>query len=317
MKLNRRLSVAALPAALALLSSQALAQGMAGMAGEGQIPSPYDGMYGSMGNVYSPYYRQFHAPGMGGMTGMAATSPRRGPGSRPGDPRHARPRLLAGPTPLPDAYAGCGWAGRRALSKPLRGHVRQHGQHLQPLLPAVPQPGHGRGSQARSRHVRTTRAARCAAAPGPPWGSLSDRDLRKCSQVFRGRHNPWERRPRRDRGSSVWFRCRGKPASGPMRYNDASNRRGCGASSVFQMLFWKTPGRGETPLPRVGRVLGPGWSVRGEAWLGQGVATGTGRGTGRGSRRRRSATSRLKAPRVSLMAATRASWPPGGFRRLR
>jgi hypothetical protein len=31
------------------------------------VASPYAGMYGSMGNVYSPYYRQFHHYGMQGM----------------------------------------------------------------------------------------------------------------------------------------------------------------------------------------------------------------------------------------------------------
>ena len=46
-----------------------------------QVPyvmNPYEGMFGSMGNVYSPYYRQFHQRGMSGMTGMgpAAGIPR-------------------------------------------------------------------------------------------------------------------------------------------------------------------------------------------------------------------------------------------------
>jgi hypothetical protein len=33
-------------------------------------PQPFSNMYGSMGNVYSPYYRQFQFPGMLGMPGM-------------------------------------------------------------------------------------------------------------------------------------------------------------------------------------------------------------------------------------------------------
>ena len=40
--------------------------GMSGMQGITYMPSPYTGMYGSMGNVYSPYYRQYHVYGMGG-----------------------------------------------------------------------------------------------------------------------------------------------------------------------------------------------------------------------------------------------------------
>jgi hypothetical protein len=30
--------------------------------------APYSGMYGSMGNVYHPYYRRLHPPPMGGMS---------------------------------------------------------------------------------------------------------------------------------------------------------------------------------------------------------------------------------------------------------
>jgi hypothetical protein len=30
------------------------------------VTNPYGGMFGSMGNIYSPYYRQFHQSGMSG-----------------------------------------------------------------------------------------------------------------------------------------------------------------------------------------------------------------------------------------------------------
>jgi hypothetical protein len=40
------------------------------MSAQQYVTNPYDGMYGSMGGVYGPYYRQFYAPGMSGMSGM-------------------------------------------------------------------------------------------------------------------------------------------------------------------------------------------------------------------------------------------------------
>jgi hypothetical protein len=49
-----------------------------GISGIHYIVSPYAGMYGSMGNVYSPYYRQFHQSGMGGTAGALS------PGTIPG-----------------------------------------------------------------------------------------------------------------------------------------------------------------------------------------------------------------------------------------
>ena len=56
---------------LILLSSgYSLAQGISGPYGTNYVPNPYAGMFGSMGNVYSPYYRRFHQQGMIGMTGM-------------------------------------------------------------------------------------------------------------------------------------------------------------------------------------------------------------------------------------------------------
>jgi hypothetical protein len=68
-----------------LLGTAAHADSMYGMTGMSGIPpgtgaywmsaqqyvtNPYDGMYGSMGGVYGPYYRQFYAPAMSGMAGM-------------------------------------------------------------------------------------------------------------------------------------------------------------------------------------------------------------------------------------------------------
>lgn len=58
-----------------LMPASLLAQDM--MQGVPYVTNPYGGMFGSMGNVYSPYYRQFHQYGMSGplsgtttMTGM-------------------------------------------------------------------------------------------------------------------------------------------------------------------------------------------------------------------------------------------------------
>lgn len=55
--------------AACLLSGYTLADNTARMSGTEYSASPYAGMYGSMGNVYSPYYRKFHTPGMIGMYG--------------------------------------------------------------------------------------------------------------------------------------------------------------------------------------------------------------------------------------------------------
>ncbi len=59
--------VVALSAFLApgLLPAQGMAQGVQAP----MVINPYAGMFGSMGNVYSPYYRQFHPYGMSGMAG--------------------------------------------------------------------------------------------------------------------------------------------------------------------------------------------------------------------------------------------------------
>ena len=57
-------------AAVFFPSGPVLAQATADSHGVGYATNPYSGMYGSMGNVNSPYYRQFHMPGMSGMSGM-------------------------------------------------------------------------------------------------------------------------------------------------------------------------------------------------------------------------------------------------------
>jgi len=67
MKLMRRISGIAIVATILVPSGSSLAEPMPGMSDGEYIYSPYSGMYGSMGNVYSPYYRQFHSPGMSGM----------------------------------------------------------------------------------------------------------------------------------------------------------------------------------------------------------------------------------------------------------
>jgi hypothetical protein len=149
MKLNRRFTVAALPAAMVLLSSQALAQGMAGMGGAGQIPSPYDGMYGSMGNVYSPYYRQFHSPGMAGMTGMAA--PAQGTGQGPAQETIGMPgpgfwpSTGAYPAPMP----GAGAPGAAPYPSPYEGMYGSMGNIYSPYYRQFHNPGMAGASGAR------------------------------------------------------------------------------------------------------------------------------------------------------------------------
>lgn len=44
------------------LSGNCSAETKPGAKGTGYIANPYSGMYSSMGNVYSPFYRQFHMP---------------------------------------------------------------------------------------------------------------------------------------------------------------------------------------------------------------------------------------------------------------
>ena len=145
MKLSRRFTVTALPLAVLLFSGQAPAQQMGGMGPGWQVPSPYSGMFGSMGNVYSPYYRQFHSPGDGkdvwdawhGRIGAGDGSGRRPAGAR------APTTGLAGIGGRPATLAGHRLAGHCSLPEPLPGHVRQHGKCLQSLLPTVPLPGDG------------------------------------------------------------------------------------------------------------------------------------------------------------------------------
>ena len=149
MKLNRRLSVAALPAALALLSSQALAQGMAGMAGEGQIPSPYDGMYGSMGNVYSPYYRQFHTPGMGGMTGMAQPAPGAGQAPAPASLGMPDPAFWSGQPPYSMPMPGAGGPGAAPYPSPYAGMYGSMGNIYSPYYRQFHNPGMAGASDTR------------------------------------------------------------------------------------------------------------------------------------------------------------------------
>jgi hypothetical protein len=72
-----RLALALLSSAIALLSPPLAAQQqLGGQARDYASSSPYSGMFGSMGNVYHPHYRQFQTPAMGGMAG-----PYRAPGT--------------------------------------------------------------------------------------------------------------------------------------------------------------------------------------------------------------------------------------------
>ena len=75
MQTLRPIPVVLLYSSMLLLNGLAMAQGQSQTGPGGYILNPYSGMYGSMGNVYRPYYRQFHmTPGMSGMSGS-------GPGS--------------------------------------------------------------------------------------------------------------------------------------------------------------------------------------------------------------------------------------------
>jgi hypothetical protein len=61
-------------AATLLLNGQALAQQQSGAVAGAYVPQPQSGMYGSMGNVYSPYYRYRQpSPGMTGMGFLPGT----------------------------------------------------------------------------------------------------------------------------------------------------------------------------------------------------------------------------------------------------
>jgi hypothetical protein len=71
--------------AVMVLSGSAITDHSAGMSGTESFSNPYSGMYGSMGNVYSPYYRQFH-PGMSSMPGPPPRSVM--PGAGASGPEH-------------------------------------------------------------------------------------------------------------------------------------------------------------------------------------------------------------------------------------
>jgi hypothetical protein len=132
MKLSRRFTVTALPAAMVLFSGHALAQGMAGMSPGGQIPSPYAGMFGSMGNVYSPYYRQFHPPGMAGMSGMVA--PAQGMGQVPAQPTPGMPHpaMWPGAAVAPPPLLGTGVPGASPYPSPYGGMFGSMGNVYSP-----------------------------------------------------------------------------------------------------------------------------------------------------------------------------------------
>jgi hypothetical protein len=149
MKLNRRFALAALPAAMVLLSSQALAQGMAGMGVPGWMPSPYEGMYGSMGNVYSPYYRQFHGPGMAGMTGMAAPAQGAGQALAQPTPGMPSPGFWSGPAAYPAPLPGFGAPGAAPYPTPYEGMYGSMGNAYSPYYRQFHNPGMAGASGAR------------------------------------------------------------------------------------------------------------------------------------------------------------------------
>jgi len=149
MKRNRRFAVAALPAAMVLLSTHALAQGMAGMGGAGQMPNPYDSMYGSMGNVYSPYYRQFHSPGMAGMTGMAAPAQGSGQGPAQAAVGMPDPAFWSGSAAYPVPMPGAGTPGAAPYPSPYGGMYGSMGNIYSPYYRQYQNPGMAGASGAR------------------------------------------------------------------------------------------------------------------------------------------------------------------------
>jgi hypothetical protein len=148
MKRNRRFTVAALPAAMVLVSTHALAQGMAGMGGARQMPSPYSGMYGSMGNVYSPYYRQFRSPEMAGMADMAAAQ---GAGQGPAQAAVGipYPAFWSGSAAYPVPMPGAGTPGAEPYPSPYGGMYGSMGNVYSPYYRQYHNPGMAGASGAR------------------------------------------------------------------------------------------------------------------------------------------------------------------------
>jgi hypothetical protein len=78
------------------LNGLAMAQGQSQAGPGGYVLNPYSGMYGSMGNVYSPYYRQFHMPpGMSGMSGGEPGSGTSGMSQTGSEPDGVSSRIVA------------------------------------------------------------------------------------------------------------------------------------------------------------------------------------------------------------------------------
>ena len=172
MKLNHRLTVTALPAAMALLSSHALAQGMAGMGPGGQIQSPYAGMYGSMGNVYSPYYRQFHFPGMAGMTGMAAPAQATGQAPAQATPGMPGPAFSPGSATYPAPMPGAGASGAAPYPNPYGGMYGSMGNVYSPYYRQFHFPGMA-GMTGMAAPAQATDQAPAQATPGTPGPAFS------------------------------------------------------------------------------------------------------------------------------------------------
>ncbi len=143
MKLSRRFTVTALPAAVILFSGQAPAQQMGGMGPGWQVPSPYSGMFGSMGNVYSPYYRQFHSPGMAGMPGMAGSSGQ-GQGqarAEPSSPGMPQPPAWPASAVVPPPLQGSGSSGNGPYPSPYQGMFGSMGNVYSPYYRQFHPPG--------------------------------------------------------------------------------------------------------------------------------------------------------------------------------
>ena len=125
-----------------LCSAHALAQGLAGNAGGPYFVNPYESMFGSMGNVYSPYYRQFHAPGIAGTGRMAGMS------GAPGVPYAPNPYSgMFGSmgnvySPYYRQFHGPGMGGM-AGPYPFAGRVGEPGQAGQALYPTFLEPTMG------------------------------------------------------------------------------------------------------------------------------------------------------------------------------
>jgi hypothetical protein len=91
-------------------------------------------MFGSMGNVYSPYYRQFHSPGMAGMPGMAGSSGQGQDQARaePSSPGMPQPPAWPASAVVPPPVQGSGSSGTGPYPSPYQGMFGSMGNVYSP-----------------------------------------------------------------------------------------------------------------------------------------------------------------------------------------